>query len=74
MQLCRAYKILEGKLLKNKINELEDIVANELISFGCACKAGDKISMGNLLEAFLIPAVKAYRSELAAFFNPYILC
>lgn len=74
MQLSSAYKILEGKLLKNKIGELGDAVANELIAFGCAYEVRDRISMVNLLETFLIPAVKAYRNELAVFFNPHILC
>ncbi len=73
IQLCKAYRILEGKLMKS-IHELEEEVAKGLITFNYAFKAGDMLSMVNLLDIHLIPAAKAYRNELAALLNPHILC
>lgn len=77
MTLCRSYDRVGPQLRKNKKNEIEKLageVLSEMMVFSKACQENNLLAMKKNLVWCFIPAVKAYRQELAVCVNPYILC
>ncbi len=74
MELCRSYDRLGPQLRKNDIEKRAALVVNEMMVFSRACQENNLLSMKKNLVWSFIPAVRAYRGELAACVNPYVLC